>query len=138
MASFIDKLKQFRRYLDEIKATLDEKCERYRNADAAGQEADNSVLPMVRWHDIADALSAMQRQNPVIQKFRIRIFRVQDAENALAAHYKISQVFLDEKDEVIYCDATRRSIVAKIWEAVKVDEKLERLIGDNGRGDFSL
>lgn len=141
MSSLVDKLKKIKSNIDELANALDDNRKsvgRTGNVAMPVEKSHDNIYPIVSWHDLSDTFTNVQRKNPVVKRFRIRIIRLKDVQSVLDAHFRIEQVFLDEKGEVIYGEATRRSIVAKLWMTIRLDEKLQQLIGDNDRGEFSL
>ena len=141
MSSLVDKLKEIKSNIEEYANALEDKRKSGRrtgNVVAPAEKSHDNIYPIVSWDDLANTLTDVQQKNPIVKRMRIRIIRLKDVQSVLDAHFRIEQVFLDEKGDVIYGEATRQSIVAKLWMTIKLDDKLQHLIGDSDRGEFSL
>lgn len=146
----MDKMEQFFRdrpkLFSKVKAKVDtiaEKIESSRREHVAtiksvNEQRGDDTVPLVTWHMLADEFTARRQENAVIVKFKIFIEHLKDVREVTAAHYRIEQIFLDEKGEVIYGDALRETVVAKVWLALKMDAKLESLLNGNDEAEFTL
>ena len=152
MSKLRDKLVEIKAGLDGLANALDGKCKSKIGSRSGDDESHqrspdgfcnsecerDNVLPLVSWHDLADAFTKVQAENPVVRRFKICIIRIPNTSSPLEAHFKIDQIFLDEKGGFIYGDALRKTVVARSWMAVKLDDKLSSLIGESNKKEFSL
>lgn len=96
----------------------------------------SSIIIQLSLKDLVERYSYEQQRNPVIQNCNVSIEKVHNHPNGDL--FKINQIFLDEKKEYIFTDASRQKVKGVIYMAVTLDTMLMRRLADNDSLEFDL
>jgi len=110
-----------------------------KKSKAPEQKTVNSgeaVVIQVSLKDLVNRYCKEQQLNPVIQNCNVIIEKVQDHPSGTV--FQIQQLFLDNKNELIFTDASRQKVKGVIYKALTLDDMLMRRLADAEYLEFNL
>lgn len=103
---------------------------------SAQNSSNSSIIVQLSLKDLVDRYCHEQQLNPVIQNCNVIIEKVNN--HPQGDLFRIQQLFLDDKKEYIFTDASRQKAKGVIYMAMTLDSMLMRRLGNNEFLEFDL